>query len=98
MITALPFRHVIVADFEFEFGGNPGRVRFAWWRRIYAQARLGGYSAANLMAPRPSQSGAMRCSLRIMPAPSLVISRRSAGQCRPTYSIYLLSFGIERTD
>jgi hypothetical protein len=22
--TALPFRHVIVADFEFEFGGNPG--------------------------------------------------------------------------
>ena len=24
MITALPFRHVIVADFEFEFGGNPG--------------------------------------------------------------------------
>src|SRR5215469_14337365 len=24
MITALPFRHVIAADFEFEFGGNPG--------------------------------------------------------------------------
>jgi hypothetical protein len=24
MIAALPFRHVIVADFEFEFGGNPG--------------------------------------------------------------------------
>lgn len=24
MITALPFRHVIVADTEFEFGGNPG--------------------------------------------------------------------------
>src|SRR5215469_15374140 len=24
MITALPFRRVIAADFEFEFGGNPG--------------------------------------------------------------------------
>jgi hypothetical protein len=24
MIATLPFRHVIVADFEFEFGGNPG--------------------------------------------------------------------------
>ena len=74
-----------------------GRARFAWWRRICAPARRGGYGAANSGQRRHSRSGRMRCSSPSTPAPSSAVSAPWAGRCRPTFSTSSPNFATAPT-
>jgi hypothetical protein len=95
MITALPFCHVIVADTEFEFGGNPGNrprpvclvakdlCTGQTWRLF-----RGEFDSA---PPFPIGRDALFVAYY---ASAELGFFKATGQCRPTSSIYLSSFGI----
>jgi hypothetical protein len=91
MLDALPYRHVIAADFEFEFGGHAGnrpcpvcmvaqdlRTGQTWqlWRGEF-----------DTVPPFPV--GADAVFIAYTPVPNSAAFVLSAGRCRPTCSISL---------
>ena len=97
MLDALPYRYIVAADFEFEFGGHASFEEAARAGErprpvcmVAKELRSGQewrlLARRNLDRRRHSRPGRTRCSLPTTPAPSSDASALSAGQCRPTSS------------
>ena len=76
-LDRLPYRHIIAADFEFEFGsvdGNRPRPVCMVARELHGPDRRGGYGGASSDHSPPFLLVRIPCSSRSMRPPSLDVS------------------------